>query len=167
MKSNILLFILILGIFLVSSCAKKEMQEPTGNELPDDYLLTYSEGNCLTTSGCSYAGEGCGGGHGICTNNPEKYEGAVRYQKYQDKVLCEYAKKAFQILDMSDYGRFDVRIDPSGRYFFLDANTNPQLGPHNHDSPVGMVLHLYGVPFSETLRRILLNTMKQWSGRQY
>ena len=97
----------------------------------------------------------------------EKYEGAVRYQKYQDKVLCEYAKKAFQILDMSDYGRFDVRIDPSGRYFFLDANTNPQLGPHNHDSPVGMVLHLYGVPFSETLRRILLNTMKQWSGRQY
>ena len=77
MKSNILLFILILGIFLVSSCAKKEVQEPIGKELPDDYLLTYSEGNCLTTSECSYAGEGCGGGHGICTNNPEKYEGAV------------------------------------------------------------------------------------------
>jgi len=93
----------------------------------------------------------------------EKYEGVIKYQKYQDKVLCEYVKKAFQILDMSDYGRFDIRIDSSGRYFFLDANTNPQLGPYNHDSPVGIVLNMYGVNFSEILRRILLNTTKQWS----
>jgi len=95
----------------------------------------------------------------------EKYEGVIKYQKYQDKVLCEYVKKAFQILDMSDYGRFDIRIDSSGRYFFLDANTNPQLGPYNHDSPVGIVLNMYGVNFSEILRRILLNTTKQWGDK--
>lgn len=95
----------------------------------------------------------------------EKYDGFVKYQKYSDKVLCEYVKKAFQILDMSDYGRFDIRIDYSGRYFFLDANTNPQLGPYNHDSPVGKVLKLYGIPFSGILKRILLNTVKEWSNK--
>ncbi len=41
----------------------------------DDYLLESSEGNCDTSSQCEYAGEGCGGGHGICTNEPNKYKG--------------------------------------------------------------------------------------------
>lgn len=97
----------------------------------------------------------------------EEYEGFIEYQKYHDRVLAEYAKRAFQILDMSDYGRFDIRIDSSGRYYFLDANTNPQLGPKEHDSPVGIVLDLYGVSFSEILRRIISNTVKQWSIKNY
>jgi len=42
-----------------------------------DYILEYSEGNCSTDSQCEYAGEGCGGGHGTCTNQPDKYEGAI------------------------------------------------------------------------------------------
>ncbi|OHA46417.1 MAG: hypothetical protein A3A80_03605 [Candidatus Terrybacteria bacterium RIFCSPLOWO2_01_FULL_44_24] len=33
----------------------------------------YSEGNCTYDSQCTWAGEGCGGGHGMCTNQPEKY----------------------------------------------------------------------------------------------
>lgn len=38
-----------------------------------NYTLDYSEGNCSKDADCEWAGEGCGGGHGICTNQPEKY----------------------------------------------------------------------------------------------
>lgn len=44
----------------------------TGN-----YLYEYAEGNCEKESDCSWAGEGCGGGHGVCTNTPEKYESMI------------------------------------------------------------------------------------------
>ncbi len=39
-----------------------------------DYLLTAAEGSCSEDSQCYWADQGCGGGHGVCTNNPEKYE---------------------------------------------------------------------------------------------
>ena len=37
----------------------------------------YSEGECMEASACVEAGEGCGGGHSTCTNDPEKYEGMM------------------------------------------------------------------------------------------
>lgn len=42
-----------------------------------DYLLEKSEGSCVDDTGCQWAGEGCGGGHGVCTNDPEKYKDIV------------------------------------------------------------------------------------------
>lgn len=41
------------------------------------YLLEKSEGSCTNDTLCVWAGEGCGGGHGICTNDPEKYKDIV------------------------------------------------------------------------------------------
>ena len=51
-----------------------------------------------------------------------------RYRKYSDALLKEYVKRAFDITRMTDYGKFDVRLDSSGRYFFLDCNSNPADG---------------------------------------
>jgi len=39
--------------------------------------LDYSEGSCVSDSECIWAGEGCGGGYGVCTDNPKKYEGIM------------------------------------------------------------------------------------------
>lgn len=39
------------------------------------YTLGSSEGWCEIDSDCVYAGDGCGGGHGICTSNPQNYKG--------------------------------------------------------------------------------------------
>ena len=36
-------------------------------------IFSYSEGVCKFEKDCSYAGDGCGGGHGVCTNDPEKH----------------------------------------------------------------------------------------------
>jgi hypothetical protein len=41
------------------------------------YILEYSEGVCSQDQDCQWAGEGCGGGHGLCTDQPEKYEGIM------------------------------------------------------------------------------------------
>ncbi|MST04025.1 MAG: hypothetical protein EXS49_00440 [Candidatus Pacebacteria bacterium] len=34
----------------------------------------FSEGSCKFQKDCSYAGDGCGGGHGVCTNVPKNHE---------------------------------------------------------------------------------------------
>ena len=39
-----------------------------------DYMLEKSEGSCTIDSECSWSEQGCGGGHGICTNDPDKYK---------------------------------------------------------------------------------------------
>ena len=54
-----------------------------------------------------------------------------RYSKYDDPILKEYVKKAFDVTKMYDYGKFDIRLDQSGRYFFIDSNCNPAFGPRN------------------------------------
>lgn len=51
---------------------------PTPKVMVDNNVrLDYSEGTCSIDTDCTWAGEGCGGGHGVCTNNPQKYKGSV------------------------------------------------------------------------------------------
>lgn len=95
-------------------------------------------------------------------------DSAISYQKYKDPILAEYVKKAFVITDMTDYGKFDIRIDNSGRYFFIDSNSNPLIAPidpKESESPLNLVLDLYGISFVEFLKRILLNTVRDWQDR--
>jgi len=89
---------------------------------------------------------------------------AFHYQRYQDELLKAYVKKAFEITKMADYGKFDVRMDSSGRYFFVDANSNPAFGPKETDCALANILDLYGIPFVEILKRLLLNTMRDATG---
>ena len=95
----------------------------------------------------------------------DKYE-TFNYQKYQDRLLQEYVKRAFEICKMADYGKFDMRLDSSGRYFFLDANTNPAFGPKETACAMAVILDLYGISFLEILKRLLLNTMRDMAGKQ-
>lgn len=86
---------------------------------------------------------------------------SFHYERYQDDNLKELVKKAFDLTKMSDYGKFDIRLDNSGRYYFVDANPNSFLGPKENNSALGNILEsLYGVNFTEILRRMMLNTVK-------
>lgn len=96
----------------------------------------------------------------------EEGKNAIDYTKYKDPLLQEYVKRAFEITDMFDYGKFDIRIDNSGRYFFLDSNSNPFLGTKQMESAVGSILDLYGISFLEILKRLLLNTMRDAAGKK-
>jgi D-alanine-D-alanine ligase len=89
-----------------------------------------------------------------------------RYLKYEDPVLREYVKKAFDVTRMYDYGKFDVRVDQSGRYFFIDTNCNPAFGPKELDVALSVILDLYGISFYEILKRLLLNTVRDAAGKE-
>ncbi len=93
-------------------------------------------------------------------------EDSFGYSKFQDLVLKEYVKKAFDTVRMYDYGKFDIRIDHSGRYFFIDSNTNPAFGPKESDVAIANILDLYGISFIEILKRLLVNTVRDWKGKQ-
>ncbi len=90
-------------------------------------------------------------------------EQGVKVQKYDDPILREYVKKAFSVIGMFDYGKFDIKIDSSGRYYFVDANPNTFLGP---GGTMREILDLYGVSFTETLKRLLMNTVRDWQGKE-
>lgn len=88
----------------------------------------------------------------------------MTFLKHDDDNLKELARKAFSLVKMSDYSRFDVRVDGAGRNYFIDANANPFFGPPQEThSPYTMILEMYGVNFEEILRRLFVNTMRSAS----
>jgi D-alanine-D-alanine ligase len=91
---------------------------------------------------------------------------AFHYKKYSDPLLSEYVKRSFDAVKMADYGKFDIRLDYSGRYYFIDSNCNPALGPKESDMALAVILDLYAVPFEEILRRLLSNTMREKSKQE-
>ena len=91
---------------------------------------------------------------------------AFHYTRFTDPVLREYVKKAFDVTRMYDYGKFDIRIDQSGRYFFIDTNTNPAFGPKECEVAISAILDLYGITFPEILKRLMLNTVRDAQGKE-
>jgi len=89
-----------------------------------------------------------------------------QYAKYDDPLLKEFVKRAFDITKMYDYGKFDIRLDQSGRYFFIDSNCNPAFGPKELDMALSVILDLYGISFYEILKRLLLNTVRDAYGKE-
>ena len=92
----------------------------------------------------------------------DKKEWAYYYEKYEDQLLRDYVRRAFDITSMLDYGKFDIRMDSSGRYYFIDSNANPAFGPKELGTAMGYVMQdLYNVPFSEILRngKFIINSV--------
>ena len=87
---------------------------------------------------------------------------AYIYKKYEDPNLKEFARKAFDITRMEDYGKFDVRQDASGRFYFIDVNLNPAFGPKKLDTAIGLIIEdLYGLPFTDILKRLIFHTLSE------
>lgn len=85
----------------------------------------------------------------------------IKYEKYDAPNLREYVKKTFDVLKMSDYARIDIRIDAAGRFYFIDPNANPFFGPVKEThATYSIILDMYGIDFTETLKRIFINTLK-------
>lgn len=91
---------------------------------------------------------------------------AFHYKPYKDPILREYVKKAFDVAKMYDYAKFDIRLDQSGRYFFIDTNCNPAFGPKELDVALSVILDMYGISFYVILKRLLLNTVRDASGKE-
>lgn len=46
--------------------------------------------------------------------------------RLQNKVAA-FCKKVYRLLGIRDYGRIDLRVDPAGHIYFLEANANPDI----------------------------------------
>ncbi len=90
------------------------------------------------------------------------YEDYVKYQPYHDPLLTEMVKQAFDIAKMAGYGKFDIRMDRLGKYYFIDANANCHFGPPEWNSEMSVTLEKAGIPFTNLLKKLLQNTMRQW-----
>ena len=93
-------------------------------------------------------------------------EDTFHYQKFHDPLLRNYVKKAFEITDMADYAKLDIRLDSSGRYYFIDSNSNPAFGPKELNCALANILGLYDITFTEILKRLLLNTIRDSQGKE-
>ena len=77
------------------------------------------------------------GGKDILTENfklldPADEEHRVLRAELADRLRSELeglALRAFEVLDLRDYARFDLRLSSDGTPFFLEANTTPSLEP--------------------------------------
>ena len=84
-------------------------------------------------------------------NNP-----GISINKYESKTLERLAVAAFTALGMNGYGKFDIRKDTQGIYYFIDANPNPTFAPPESDSPLAnTALNFYNVPFLQLLSTII------------
>ncbi|MBP9818043.1 hypothetical protein KBC75_04865 [Candidatus Shapirobacteria bacterium] len=92
----------------------------------------------------------------------EEYNKYIKYDKYHDPLLDSLVKKAFSIVKMDDYGKFDIRMDTLGNYYFIDANANCHFGSDPDICEMTDVLKKYGMPFTTLLKRLLQNTMRDW-----
>lgn len=112
-------------------------------------------------------------GEKVFRENTEKYKMATFEAVWQDinsydnvrsenqGILENYTRAAFDILKMDDYAKFDVRLDESGRYYFIDCNANPAFGPLETGCAMSSILKLYGIDFEEIVRRIIVNVDRE------
>lgn len=74
------------------------------------------------------------------------------------KTVKENVVKAFEILKLQDYARFEIIIDNKGNNYFIDPNANPAFGPYGTTSgPFGYLLHINKIPFDNVLEDIINN----------
>lgn len=87
-------------------------------------------------------------------------EDSYHYIKFKNNgKVARLSKKVFDLLDMADYSKFDIRVDNKGRFFFIDCNPNPALGPSTADCAIGNITKLYGVPFKKVFSKIMASAL--------
>src|SRR5512138_832051 len=86
---------------------------------------------------------------------------AARYQLVEEemeKKVAELCTKAFDILRLTDYAKFDVRVDEKDTPYFIDCNPNTSLGPG--DQPMTEVMKLHGIEFEDILASLISKHVK-------
>lgn len=71
------------------------------------------------------------------------------------------ACKAFQVLGLKDYARFDVRLSQDGTPFFLEANVTPSMEPFE---AMALSARAAGISYPQLLSRIMSSAMRRYGG---
>lgn len=97
------------------------------------------------------------GKHDFTSLNSYDHANAYKYQTVDqalDKKVADLCARAFDVLNFTDYAKFDIRVDEADATpYFIDCNPNTALGPG--DQPMTEVMGLHGIPFQEILASLL------------
>lgn len=69
-----------------------------------------------------------------------------------EKNIANICKKAYKILRIQGYGRFDLRLTPQNEIFILEANPNPIL---RKDEDFAQSAEKGGLPYKDLINKIL------------
>jgi D-alanine-D-alanine ligase len=83
--------------------------------------------------------------HGIATN---KAGDLVE----QELAIGKMAKRVYRAVELTGYGRIDLRLDKDGRIYVLEANPNPQIA---YGEDFAESAHHAGIEYGDLLDRIL------------
>jgi D-alanine-D-alanine ligase len=72
--------------------------------------------------------------------------------------LEEICKRAYRVLNMQSYARFDVRVTQSGRTFIIEANANPNLAKSDE---VAQSAEKAGISFEKLIQKIVMLAFKR------
>ena len=93
-----------------------------------------------------------------------KTEAAKNLPPGMDTQIRKLCKRVYRALNMSGYGRMDLRLSPDGRVYVLEANANPNLAlGEDFAASADMV----GIPYDVLMRRIInlgLSYHAAWKG---
>ncbi len=71
--------------------------------------------------------------------------------------------RAFQILGLRDYARFDIRLSSGGTFYFLEANTTPSLEPLE---ALALSAQWAGLDYPALVERMLSAAMRRYPKNQ-
>jgi D-alanine-D-alanine ligase len=88
--------------------------------------------------------------HGIATNKAADLA-------EQEVAIGKMAKRVYRAVDLTGYGRIDLRLDNEGRIYVLEANPNPQIA---YGEDFAESAHHAGIEYGDLLDRILALGLK-------
>ncbi|HET8648892.1 MAG TPA: hypothetical protein VFL95_02535, partial [Gemmatimonadales bacterium] len=66
--------------------------------------------------------------------------------------IARTAKRIYRAFELDAYARIDFRLTSSGELYFLEANSNPDLG---RDEEFASAAAYAGISYSELIRRVI------------
>ncbi len=66
--------------------------------------------------------------------------------------IQNHAKRIYRVLNLSGYARIDLRLDPTGKVYVLEANPNPEIA---HGEDFADSAEKAGLPYHALLQRII------------
>ena len=75
----------------------------------------------------------------------------ARLEESTRRALADASRRLFRALELRDYARLDFRLTGDGRFYFIEANPNPDLDPHALNRSGCFA----GVPYVRLLRTII------------
>jgi D-alanine-D-alanine ligase len=113
--------------------------------------------------------EAIGGMEVICANNlpysvevKENYQNFCSYKPLDEDIADEckqVALGAWRAINAVDAGRIDLKADRYGRICFIEANPLAGLNPVHSDLPI--LARMYGIDYTELIRRIMESAEKR------